>query len=35
MGSSFRTISVKLRSPAPEAGYILRNRPGYYPSPVP
>ncbi len=32
-GSDFRSISVKLRSP--DAGYIIRNRPGYYPSPLP
>jgi Ca-activated chloride channel family protein len=31
-GSGFRSISVKLRSPS--AGYIVRNRPGYYPSPL-
>jgi Ca-activated chloride channel homolog len=30
-GSGFRSISVKLR--APDAGYVVRNRPGYYPSP--
>ena len=34
-GSDFRTISVKLRSPAGGAGYVIRNRPGYYPSPLP
>ena len=34
-GSAFRTISVKLRSPAAVEGYNLRNRPGYYPSPSP
>jgi Ca-activated chloride channel family protein len=28
----FRGISVKLRGP--DAGYIIRNRPGYYPSPL-
>jgi Ca-activated chloride channel homolog len=33
-GSGFRTISVKLSSPA-DAGYVIRNRPGYYPSPLP
>ncbi|MGC2404376.1 MAG: VWA domain-containing protein [Acidobacteriaceae bacterium] len=33
--SSFRTISVKLRGSEAETGYILRNRPGYYPSPLP
>jgi Ca-activated chloride channel homolog len=32
-GDSFRTISVKLRGPQADAGYILHNRPGYYPSP--
>jgi Ca-activated chloride channel homolog len=31
-GSGFRSISVKLRSPS--AGYVIRNRPGYYPSPL-
>ena len=31
--TGFRTISVKLRNPA-NAGYVIRNRPGYYPSPV-
>jgi Ca-activated chloride channel family protein len=31
-GSGFRSISVKLRSPGD--GYIIRNRPGYYPSPL-
>jgi Ca-activated chloride channel family protein len=31
-GSDFRSISVKLRGPS--AGYIVRNRPGYYPSPL-
>jgi Ca-activated chloride channel family protein len=30
-GSGFRSISVKLRGP--DAGYTIRNRPGYYPSP--
>jgi Ca-activated chloride channel family protein len=33
-GSSFRSISVKLRGPD-TTGYIIRNRPGYYPSPLP
>jgi Ca-activated chloride channel homolog len=33
LGSGFRSISVKLRNPS-EAGYLVRNRPGYYPSPV-
>jgi Ca-activated chloride channel homolog len=32
---AFRSISVKLRSPAASAGYVIRNRPGYYPSPLP
>ena len=35
LGSSFRSISVKLRGPAPGPGYVVRNRPGYYPSPLP
>jgi Ca-activated chloride channel homolog len=34
-GSGFRTISVKLRGPSASAGYVVRNRPGYYPSPAP
>jgi Ca-activated chloride channel family protein len=34
-GTAFRSISVKLRSPAAGAGYVIRNRPGYYPSPLP
>jgi Ca-activated chloride channel family protein len=34
-GSAFRSISVKLRSPAASEGYNVRNRPGYYPSPSP
>jgi Ca-activated chloride channel family protein len=34
-GSSFRSIAVKLRTPAAGAGYVIRNRPGYYPSPLP
>ena len=34
-GSGYRSISVKLRSPASGAGYVIRNRPGYYPSPLP
>jgi len=34
-GVDFRTISVKLRGPEANAGYIIRNRPGYYPSPAP
>jgi Ca-activated chloride channel family protein len=34
-GSGFRSISVKLRSPAGGPGYVIRNRPGYYPSPLP
>jgi Ca-activated chloride channel homolog len=33
-GSSFRSISVKLRGPD-TTGYVIRNRPGYYPSPLP
>jgi Ca-activated chloride channel homolog len=33
LGSDFRSISVKLRNPA-DAGYLVRNRPGYYPSPI-
>jgi Ca-activated chloride channel family protein len=33
LGSDFRSISVKLRNPS-DAGYLVRNRPGYYPSPV-
>jgi Ca-activated chloride channel family protein len=32
-GTDFRSISVKLRNPA-DAAYVIRNRPGYYPSPV-
>jgi Ca-activated chloride channel homolog len=35
LGSGFRSISVKLRTPAAGAGYLIRNRPGYYPSPLP
>jgi Ca-activated chloride channel family protein len=31
-GKDFRSITVKLRDPSP--GYIVRNRPGYYPSPL-
>jgi Ca-activated chloride channel family protein len=31
-GTDFRTISVKLRGPA-NSSYVVRNRPGYYPSP--
>ncbi len=34
-GSGFRSISVKLRGQAGDAGYTVRNRPGYYPAPVP
>jgi Ca-activated chloride channel family protein len=34
LGSDFRTISVKLRVPGGD-GYVIRNRPGYYPAPVP
>ncbi len=33
-GTGFRSISVKLRAPE-AAGYVIRNRPGYYPSPLP
>jgi Ca-activated chloride channel family protein len=33
-GSGFRSISVKLRSPAAGEGYAVRNRPGSYPSPA-
>ncbi len=33
--SGFRGISVKLRGTAANAGYATRNRPGYYPSPLP
>ena len=35
LGSGFRTISVKLRGAAAAPGYAIRNRPGYYPSPLP
>lgn len=35
VGSGFRSISVKLRSAAAADGYVVRNRPGYYPSPLP
>ena len=35
VGTGFRTISVKLRSPAAGEGYVVRNRPGYYPSKAP
>jgi Ca-activated chloride channel homolog len=35
VGSAFRSISVKLKGPDASAGYILRNRPGYYPAPLP
>ena len=34
-GTGFRSISVKLRAPVTGAGYVLRNRPGYYPAPTP
>ena len=34
-GNDFRTISVKLRGPDASAGYLVRHRPGYYPSPLP
>jgi Ca-activated chloride channel homolog len=33
-GTDFRSISVKLRSPG-TAGDVIRNRPGYYPNPLP
>ncbi len=33
LGSSFRTISVKLKTPTD--GYSVRSRPGYYPAPQP
>lgn len=35
VGTGFRSISVKLRSAAAKDGYVVRNRPGYYPSPLP
>jgi Ca-activated chloride channel family protein len=35
IGTDFRTISVKLRGPSVGEGYVVRNRPGYYPSPLP
>ena len=31
-GTAFRTISVKLRAPADNANYLVRHRPGYYPT---
>jgi Ca-activated chloride channel family protein len=34
-GSGYRSISVKLRTPAAGTAYLIRNRPGYYPSPLP
>lgn len=35
LGSDFRTIAVRLRVPGGEDGYVIRNRPGYYPAPTP
>jgi Ca-activated chloride channel homolog len=35
VGTGFRNISVKLRGPSAGEGYVVRNRPGYYPSPLP
>jgi Ca-activated chloride channel family protein len=35
MGGGFRSISVKLHGPAAGEGYVVRNRPGYYPGVVP
>jgi Ca-activated chloride channel homolog len=35
LGSSFRSIAVKLRGPAAVPDYVVRNRPGYYPSSLP
>jgi Ca-activated chloride channel homolog len=34
-GSGFRSISVKVRNPPAGPAYAVRNRPGYYPSPIP
>jgi Ca-activated chloride channel homolog len=34
-GDGFRSISIKLRHPAPGTAYTIRNRTGYYPSPAP
>jgi Ca-activated chloride channel family protein len=34
-GATFRTISVKLHGPAASADYVVRHRPGYYPSSLP
>ena len=31
-GTAFRAISVKLRAPADNANYLVRHRPGYYPT---
>jgi Ca-activated chloride channel family protein len=31
-GAAFRTISVKLRAPADAPNYLVRHRPGYYPT---
>jgi Ca-activated chloride channel family protein len=31
-GTAFRAISVKLRAPADKANYLVRHRPGYYPT---
>jgi Ca-activated chloride channel family protein len=33
-GSGFRSITVKLKGPGASPGYVLNNRPGYYPSPL-
>jgi Ca-activated chloride channel family protein len=33
-GTHFRTISVKLRGSSAGAGYLVRNRPGYFPTPA-
>ncbi len=33
-GTRFRTISVKLRGAPAAGGYVVRNRPGYYPAPA-
>jgi Ca-activated chloride channel family protein len=35
VGSGFRTISVKLHGTAAESGYVVRHRPGYYPTALP
>lgn len=34
IGSRFRSISVKLRGAYAGDGYVVRNRPGYYPAPA-